>query len=442
MLIISLIFMLVMLVLTSALLEYVFQNINATKRAIVKEQALHLAEAGIDKAVYELNQSLGSYMGETGTALGTGVFDVSITVISNSVREVLATGYVPDKINPIATRHIKVQVAISSTQASFFYGVQVGDGGLIMDNNSIVNGNVYSNGPIDGGSGAVIKGDAFSAGATGRIFDRLRVDRNAHANQIDSLVDIGGNAYGQIMDNFTVTGSVFSNSISNCTIGANAYYTTKTACTIVGTENTPYPGESPPVSIPLPISDDQINGFKNDAEAGGTIVGDYTIPVNESVILGPKKITGNLVISQNAELILTGTLWVLGDITTSNNSKIKLAVDYGNNSEAVVSDGVIDVINNTQIIKAGESSYIMMLTTRPGDSSFRVANNSDALIAYASTGEVVILQNAVLREVTGWKTRLNENASITYESGLASVIFSGGPGGSWEIIRGTWREIK
>lgn len=440
--ILSLIFMLVILVSTAALLGYVFQNVNATRRALAKEQAIQLADAGVDKAVYELNQSAGAYTGESGTALGTGDFDVSVQTISGNIREVTATGYVPNKTSPTASRQIKVQIAVSAIQANFFYGVQVGDGGLIMDNNSSIAGNVYSNGPIDGGSGAIITNDAFSAGAAGRIFDRLAINGNAHAHQIDTLITVGAGAYGQTMDNITVTGNVFMNSISNCVVGGNAFYTTKTACTITGTENTPYPGEPDPPPIALPITDDQINGFKNEAEAGGIIVGDYTVPINQTYTLGPKKITGALVVSQNAALVLTGTIWVVGNITTSNNSKIELDAAYGNNSEVMVSDAIIDVVNNTQFVKADVNSYIMMLTTRPGDGSFRVANNSDALIAYASAGEVIVLQNAILREVTGWKIRLNENAAVTYESGLANVNFSGGPGGSWRILRGTFREIK
>lgn len=441
-LILSLIFMLIILVLTGLLLGFVFQNVNATRRAVAKEQAIQLADAGVDKAVYELNQTAGVYVGETGTALATGEFDVAVATISGSVREVTATGYVPSKLNPRATRQVKVQVAISTTQANFFYGVQVGDGGLIMDNNSTINGNVYSNGPVDGGSGAVITGDVFSAGASGRIFDRLQIVLNAHAHQIDSLVTVGGSAFGQTVDNITVAGNVFMNAISNCTVGGNAFYTTKIACTITGTENTPYPGESDPPPISLPITGNQIVEFKAEAEAGGTITGNYTVPINQTYTLGPKKITGNLVINQNAKLVLTGTVWIEGSITTANNSTVQLDPAYGNNSEVVVSDSVIDIVNNTQFIKADVNSYIMMLTTRPGDQSFRVANNSNALIAYASAGEVIVLQNAILREVTGWKIRLNENAEVTYESGLANVNFSGGPGGSWRILRGTWREIK
>ncbi len=441
-LIISLIFMVVILALAIGLLGFVFQNVAATRNALAKEQALQLADAGIDKAIFKLNETAGNYIGETGTVLATGEFDVSVAPINPTRKEITAIGYVPGKNQPKAQKEVRAVVSISATSASFFYGVQVGDGGLVMDNNSSILGNVYSNGPIDGGAGARITGDAFSAGALGRIFDRLTVSGHAHAHQIDTQVIVGGSAFGQIMDNFTVTGSVFANAISNCTISGNAYYTTKSACVVTGTETFPYPGEPDPDPLPLPITDEQINGWREDAEAGGTVIGDYTVLRNQTQSLGPKKITGNLLLEQNATLILTGTIYVAGNITTENNSTVQLDPAYGDDSEVIVSDGIIDIVNNTVFERAGPESYIMMLTTKAGIDVFRVANNSDSLIAYASVGEVVVQNNAILREVTGYRIKLNENASVTYESGLANVDFSGGPGASWGIVRGTWREIK
>src|SRR5262249_29313750 len=132
----------------------------------------------------------------------------------------------------------------------------------------------------------------------------------------------------------------------------------------------------------------------------------------------------------------------VGNITTYNNSHIKLDPSYGNNSEVIVSDGVIDCVNNTFFDRAGASSYIMILTTKSGDQVFKVANNVDALIVYAQNGEVEVLNRAQLREVTGYKIHINNLGNVTYETGLASTNFTGGPGASWQILRGTWREIK
>lgn len=438
-LIIVLLFFLVVLVIAGALLGLVFQNVRGTRLGLTGEQAMQLAEAGVDRAIWQLNETTGAYTGETGTVLGAGVFDVAVTTLSSSLKEITATGYVPSKVAPQSTRQVKVQVTISTSSVSFNYGVQVGEGGLEMENNSRVNGSVYSDGPIEGGNGARITGTAYSAGAAGRITEDLQIDGNAYAHQIDDDVNIGGNAYGYILDDVTVGGNAFFNTIRNCTIGGNAYFTTKTFCTIGGSQNTPYAGEPDPPSLPLPISDQQIADWKDSAAAGGTISGSYTLSNGAQGTLGPKKITGSLTLSNNARLTLTGPLWVQGAIQISNGAILALDPSYGDTSEVVVTDGTVDVSNVAVFERAGPDSYILMLTTNSGSSAYTISNNADALIAYASAGTVRVSNNALVREVTGYRLELSNNAVITYESGLADLTFTGGPGASWTVVRGTLR---
>ena len=81
-----------------------------------------------------------------------------------NTKRLTATGYVPNSTTPIATRVVKTSMYINTASVAFNFGVQVGDGGLAMSNNSQVNGNVFSNGSITGSNGSVITGDA-SVGA-------------------------------------------------------------------------------------------------------------------------------------------------------------------------------------------------------------------------------------------------------------------------------------
>ena len=50
---------------------------------------------------------------------------------------------------------------------------------------------------------------------------------------------------------------------------------------------------------------------------------------------------GNLTFSNNATLNVTGTIYVTGDITTSNNNTIKLDASYGSLGGVVMADGSI-----------------------------------------------------------------------------------------------------
>ena len=51
---------------------------------------------------------------------------------------------------------------------SFNYGIQSGVGGFVIGN-AVINGNVYSNGTIEGANGATVTGSAFAVGASGFI---------------------------------------------------------------------------------------------------------------------------------------------------------------------------------------------------------------------------------------------------------------------------------
>ena len=233
-LIIAVIFLSVILLLVAGLSGYVLQNARAGRTAFTSEQALQLADAGIDRAVWQLNQTAGAYAGETGTVLGAGTFTVAVANISSSVKELTATAYIPNSANPIVTKQEKVQVAIDQTTVSFNYGVQVGAGGLLMGKDSTVTGNIYSNGQISGSSGSSVSGDAISAGSVGRIQD----------------MSVGGLAYAHTVNNSQVTGEL------RCQGGSG----NNKSCV------TTYPD---PAVQPFPISDQQIKDWKNQAAVGG-----------------------------------------------------------------------------------------------------------------------------------------------------------------------------
>lgn len=145
-----------------------FQSTNYTLQST---QAINLAEAGIDKAVASLNASGGGYAGEVETMLGAGSFSVSITTPTASTKLIESTGYIPSRANPKVKRTIKITAA-KGVGASFNYGVQVGEGGFEMDNNSQINGSVYSSGNIIMANNSKISGDAFVAGGTAPSADQ------------------------------------------------------------------------------------------------------------------------------------------------------------------------------------------------------------------------------------------------------------------------------
>lgn len=161
-LVVALVVTTVMFILSVALISIASTEYLASNASYKKTQALNLAEAGVEKAIRELNQDF-NYTGteDTPIALDTGEFEIAIEG-SGSIRTITSTGYVPDKTNYKQKKIVKMSLLISSETISFYYALQVGTDGIEMENNSVINGNAYSNGNITGQNNSQINGDAYA----------------------------------------------------------------------------------------------------------------------------------------------------------------------------------------------------------------------------------------------------------------------------------------
>jgi len=169
--IIGLVFFAIMLLFSGAVLVFVSNFLKSERQNISKNQALQLAEAGIEQAVYQLNQDP-DYSGESNQALGNGTFTTIVSAVNSSTRAVTSTGYVPNSANPQAVRVVKATMSIDNSVIAFNYGVQAGNGGFKMDGGATVNGNIYSNGNITATNGVHITGSATAANPPGVATDQ------------------------------------------------------------------------------------------------------------------------------------------------------------------------------------------------------------------------------------------------------------------------------
>ena len=429
---------------TVGFFNYYASAVQAERFSLAAAQARSLAEAGIDKAVYELNQS-SNYSGENETPLGNGVFSVSVASIDSNTKRVTVTGSVPNSVRPTATKVVQATIGIDASVVSFNYGVQIGQGGLEMSNSSKIIGNVYAGGNIIGTNSARIQGDAIVSGPAG-IIEGMVIDGNAWSHTIKGDSTVGGNANHSVLQNTTVTGAVVADAISNCTIGGTAKYDTRSSCTVSGIATTPNPDAFIPAeALPLPISEAQIDAWEAEAVIGGT-EGSQTFS-SGTRSLGPMKINGNLTLSGSAELVVTGILWVTGEIKLSNTSVLRLDASYGNSNGVVMagvdesaSAGYIEISNSAQVLGSGVAgSHLMLLSQREmGSDAIKTSNNSVTAILYAGEGQIEISNSADLKEVTAHKLKITNNSTVTYESGLQNASFSNGPGGSWAVVPGTY----
>jgi len=379
--------------------QKVFQDI------VKSSQAYYAAEAGIEDMVLRLENNMNlpnSYTFNVGAAF-------VINTVSDDIggsRIITAEGNSLEKIRKIA-----VSYEVSTQDISFYYGAQVGDGGVIMKNGAEIRGNVFSNGSIAG---------------LGLVTDTVIVARNG--NGIEDLT-VGKDAYAHSCKDSTISETltyVSGGTIENCTAGQ----------IIDGGTDEIQPKD-------FSITEDMVQNWKNEAESGGIINGDLIIEENAS--LGPVKIEGNLLV-QNAVLTITGTIWVTGTFDTGTNVEVRLDENsYGDLSGVLVIDGSIQIRNN--VILKGTSSPSSYLLIMSDDSSLsekspaiNVSNNAVGCVLFAPNGLLKINNNVELTEATAYQLLLENNAVISYEIGLENLKFTSGPGASWEVT--SWKEIE
>jgi hypothetical protein len=242
------------------------------------------------------------------------------------------------------------------------------------------------------------------------------------------------------IDNVFVGVDAHANTISNSSVGRDAYFQIKINTTVSGVS---YPGSPDPGPQNMPLSEGNIAQFKQEAEAGGTQVGDITI-TSGTQTLGPKKIVGNLTVSNTGHINLTGTVYVTGDINLSNSCRVDLSSAYGPNSGTLLAEGKISIINSCTLNGSGNpSSYLLLLTTNPSQDpaspALNVGNSAQNAILYASQGVLHLANTASLKEAIAQKLSLGNNTEIEYELGLANVNFTSGPGAGYGIVPGSYK---
>ena len=285
--------------------------------------ATQLAESGIQKTLYCLNATSGTncggtygntYVGETNISIGSGSFTTTLSG-SGTTRTITSVG--TSSANFKQTAIVDVTTIPPTDNTTFSYALQSGNGGAHLDNNSSISGTIYSSGTIDCQStNAVITGDAYVSLSGGKI-DSCKVSYDGHADRI--------------LNSKVLRDAYFKNSPADIS-----------GTTVSGTK---YPNSTTPTTIALPSFD--LDFWRNSAQAGGTISGNYT-PANNSN-LGPIKINGDLTMDNNINVTIKGPVWVTGNITTGNNVSFTLDSAFGGYSTTILADDPSDNVNHGKI---------------------------------------------------------------------------------------------
>ncbi len=381
-----------------------------------------LAEAVHEDAVYRLKNAMDIDSTETLTIGGA--------TATATVTNVLGGKQVVSEASKNSFRKRVTTTLAEGSGVSFFYGVQVGQGGFTLNNTSSVLGNLYANGPVIGTNSNYIYGDVISAGDTGSV-------TGVHAT---------GSIYAK-----TVTDSIADNAIYYQSISSSQAHGSSCPNAYC------YPDSALQPTTTFAITDEQIETWKDDAEAGGSVTcsgGSYNIS-SGNVTLGPKKIPCDLNISNSTNLYLTGPLWVSGTVQFSNNADIYVDASITGKTVPIIADkesnrttsSKINVSNNTVFHGNGTNSYVLLVSQNNsselggGESAMTVSNSiTGNVLLYAAHGLIDLSNSIQIKEVTAHHIRMSNSAQVVYESGLANLTFTAGPSGGYQIS--SWGETQ
>jgi len=253
---------------------------------------------------------------------------------------------------------------------------------------------------------------------------------------------IGGSTYvGGVYIGTTAADNAWAHTVQGASVTGNLY------CQVGNYNNKLCDTSRPdPAPEPLPLSDENIQDWKNEAAAGGTITGDYHVDWDGDT-LGPTEITGNLLVDGGGTLTVSGTLWVHGTLTLTGGGKIKLAASYGASNGVVITDGYVTINGGSGFYGSGEpGSYIFLITTSAcpvaancnGNNAISLSGGAGTVAIVAQEGNVYISGGSALKAVAAKQITMDGGATLIYDSGLINANFSTGPGGSWALFPGSY----
>jgi hypothetical protein len=350
----------------TGILSLSLANLSSAKRTMYDTSALYVAEAGVDNAVFQLNDTAGGYTGTNTVCPVTSTGSNPVTVFNDNVKgkgtyescvkagsipheyEVYVVGKVyknASAANPFATRKLRVVVEGSPVGA---YAVQTGPGGMIMSNSANI-----SQGPVYVG-GYLTMSNSASIGTPSLPIAVNVANARCSSNGASATV---GPAYPQVCNTGIYPDPITINGTQNHiygTVNANNQtnsYSSKMTSTGLGATS----GVAAPA---LPDFDRvaqvtaAVNNLSPSAATCAGNSGTVTWPANV-------KINGDVTISNNCTVIVSGDVWITGNFKMRNSAVIRVS-DSVTAQPSIMVDGVSGVTTTQTSTIATNSAQIGM----------------------------------------------------------------------------------
>jgi hypothetical protein len=239
------------------------------------------------------------------------------------------------------------------------------------------------------------------------------------------------------MDNpSTVSGNVFS-------LGGGSIYNPTAISGVYSTSS---------YSVNFPVSDDDINNWKNQASSGQIINGGVSLNNKATTTIGALKIVGDLTIKNSGGIMtLNGPLYVTGNLTIEVGAGLVLPASYATKSETVVVGGTIKIRSGASVAGSGTNGSNILLTTlsTAGCADYNCTATSPAIevsqsssadtILIAPHGAIYLSQGSNTKGVLANYLYMSNSAGISYDPSLNSTNFNSSTSTFWSI--NSMREI-
>lgn len=241
---------------------------------------------------------------------------------------------------------------------------------------------------------------------------------------------VQGDAHANTIDGLQINGSAYYQSITDSTVGGSACPNSK--C---------HPDSEDPPPQAFPISQANVDSWTTEAENAGALP---QPTCGSAIAWGPGKYTGSLTLENSCSIKIKTPIYITGDLIMGNSNTFTLDSSYGSGSGVIVIDGQSVMGNTNRLLGTGEGNSILLLLTTydsrtNGNRAIDIGNVGNTGVFYADKGIIQPGNQNDFKEITAWKIEITNGTIIDYETGLASILFSAGPGGAYSLVKGTYQ---
>ncbi|MBL7170944.1 MAG: hypothetical protein ISS46_03020 [Candidatus Omnitrophica bacterium] len=436
---------LIFVFLTAVLVAGILLITDIENRNVVRDQwsltAFHLAEAGVEDAIWALNNSdwgggwttptggpytktVSSFTDSTGKVIGS--YYVTVTDPTSTTPDIESTGYSPSNT---ASDNIERTVKIALQNQSIFTRAIFGDEWIKMKGNAKTDSYNSSLGSY-----------ASTKGNNGHVGTNSTSTSSPYAIHLENNAEVDGNAAIGPSGDTNNAIELENNADITGTPSANSSLVEMPSISAPDMSGTTYQGS--------------INLSGNDSASitGDSEYSSITLDSNSDLTIDPGVskiyVTGNLTLDSNTEINISSsgslTIYVAGQININSNSEINI----GTASDLTIYVGQYfhmdsnSKINNDSQDPTKFSLLALDSLTDPGDPNTNpgidINSNSNLYGSiYAKNAGILMNSNAdVYGAVVANTIRLDSNAKIHYDQALATD--SGSPGAG--VIISYWKE--